>query len=316
MDQKKVLITDEVHPILLEGLAKRNWKVHYQPDISLEETRKIVGGFQGLVINSKILVDALFLKHTEELQWIGRLGSGMEIIDIPLARSKGIRLINTPEANCNAVAEHALGMILSLFRNINRADREVRNKSWQREKNRGEELSGKTIGIIGYGHTGQRFEELLRGFNVKVLVYDKYKQLSNQPGRYSVIEDLNEIRQSAELISLHLPLSSETKYLIDKNFIDSCRNPFYLINTSRGQIVKTLDLMDALRSGKVKGVCLDVFENEKPSGFTEAENIMYDELYKLDQVVLSPHIAGWTYQSRQKIAETLLEKLDKLIVPI
>ncbi len=308
----KVLITDDVHPMLIEGLKVRNWEVDYQPNISLNETRDIIGQYQGLVINSKIIANAAFLQRAEKLKWIGRLGSGMEIIDVKVATQKGIQLINTPEANCNAVAEHALGMILSLFRNLNRSDRELRTKNWQREKNRGEELNGKTLGIIGYGHTGQRFEELLRGFNVKVLVYDKYKQLSNCEGRYSLVKDVNEIRESADLISLHLPLSSETKYLIDKNFISGCRNSFYLINTSRGQIVNTLDLLEALRSGKIKGACLDVFENEKPSSFSDSEKIMYDELYSMEQVLLSPHIAGWTHQSKQKIAEIMLKKLDKI----
>jgi D-3-phosphoglycerate dehydrogenase len=311
MNQKKVLITDDVHPLLIEGLKNRNWEVHYKPEISLAETLEIVGDFEGLIINSKIKVDAAFMERAKKLKWIGRLGSVMEIIDVPLAIQKGIHLISTPEANCNAVAEHAVAMILSLFRNLNRADREVRNRSWQREKNRGEELAGKTLGIIGYGHTGQRFEELLRGFNVKVLVYDKYKQLSNSQGRYVVVKDLNEIKESADLISLHLPLTPETKYLIDKKFIDSCKNSFYLINTSRGKIVKTLDLLEGLRSGKIKGACLDVFENEKPADFTEADKLLYDDLYKMDQLVLSPHIAGWTFQSKKKIAESILEKLDK-----
>jgi D-3-phosphoglycerate dehydrogenase len=312
MGQKKVLITDDVHPLLLEGLSKRNWEVDYRPAIRLEEAKEILGEFHGLVINTKIKADASFLEAADHLQWIGRLGSGMEIIDKDAAQKKGISLISTPEANCNAVAEHALGMILSLFRNLNRADRELRNRVWQREKNRGEELWGKTIGIIGYGHTGQRFEELLRGFNVKVLVYDKYKQLSNRAGRYDVVQDVNEIKESADLISLHVPLTSETKYMVDKEFIASCKNSFYLVNTSRGQVVKTPDLLEALHSGKVIGACLDVFENEKPSGFSDSENSMYDDLYKLDQVVLSPHIAGWTHQSKQRIAETMLEKLDKL----
>lgn len=308
----KVLVTDDVHPLLIEGLCSRNFEVHYQPDISLKETIERIGPYQGLIINSKIIADAALISKAANLKWIGRLGSGMEIIDATAASQKGIHLISTPEGNCNAVAEHALAMILALFRNLSRADHEVRDKNWSREKNRGEELCGKTLGIIGYGHTGQRFEELLRGFDVKVLVYDKYKQLSNSKGRYSVVKDVNEIRESAELISLHLPLSSETRHLIDKNFISGCRHSFYLINTSRGQIVKTSDLIEGLRSGKIKGACLDVFENEKPSGFSDSERIMYDELYSMEQVLLSPHIAGWTHQSKLKIAEIMLEKLDKI----
>jgi D-3-phosphoglycerate dehydrogenase len=309
-NQKNVLVTDAVHPDLLDGLTNRNWNVTYNPDISLAETINIVHQFQGLIINSKIKADKNFLERASNLKWIGRLGSGMEIIDVPFATARGIHLINTPEANCNAVAEHALAMLLCLFRNVNRADYEVRNKLWNREKNRGEELQGKTIGIIGYGHTGQRFEELLQGFNMNILVYDKYKQLSNHEARYSLVHDVNEIRKSAELISLHVPLAPETKYMIDKDFIAGSGKPFYLINTSRGSVVNTFHLLEGLRSGMIKGACLDVFENENPSSYSEAESLAYDELYKMDQVVLSPHIAGWTHQSRQKIAEVMLEKLD------
>ncbi|MGB3084918.1 MAG: NAD(P)-dependent oxidoreductase, partial [Saprospiraceae bacterium] len=229
------------------------------------------------------------------------------------ALERGIHLINTPEANCNAVAEHALGMLFSLFRNLNRADYEVRRLLWEREKNRGEELAGKVIGVLGYGHTGARFVELLEGLSVKVLVYDKYKQLSKQLNRYTHVVDADEIRKSANVISLHLPLTTETKNLLDRDFIAGCKNPFYLINTSRGQVVNTIDLIHALHIGKVKGACLDVFENEKPASFTETERAMYEELYRLPQVILSPHIAGWTYQSKQKIGEILLEKLDRVL---
>lgn len=310
--KKRVLITDEVHSVLLNGLEENNCIVDYLPEIQLDAVRDIIGNYDGLIINSKIKADAAFLEKAKQLKWLGRLGSGMEIIDQVVAQKKGITLISTPEGNCNAVAEHALGMVLTLFRNLNRSDRELRQRQWLREKNRGEELSGKTIGIIGYGYTGQRFEELLRSFNVKVLVYDKYKQLSNDEGRYSVVSVVNEIKESADLISLHLPLTPETKSMIDKKFIDSCRHSFYLVNTSRGQIVNTFDLLDALRSGKIKGACLDVFENEKPESFTGTENEMYDELYALEQVVLTPHIAGWTHQSKRRIAEIMLEKLTKI----
>ncbi|MBK8450486.1 MAG: hypothetical protein IPO78_01625 [Saprospiraceae bacterium] len=311
--KKKVLITDDVHPLLIKGLIDRNWIVDFEPEISLQETFDKISNYEGLVINSKIVVDRAFLKRAQSLLWIGRLGSGMEIIDIPAALERGIHLINTPEANCNAVAEHALGMLFSLFRNLNRADYEVRRLLWEREKNRGEELAGKVIGVLGYGHTGARFIELLEGLSVKVLVYDKYKQLSKQLNRYTHVVDADEIRKSANVISLHLPLTTETKNLLDRDFIAGCKNPFYLINTSRGQVVNTIDLIHALHIGKVKGACLDVFENEKPASFTETERAMYEELYRLPQVILSPHIAGWTYQSKQKIGEILLEKLDRVL---
>jgi D-3-phosphoglycerate dehydrogenase / 2-oxoglutarate reductase len=306
----KFLITDAVHEDLISGLIERGFEVDYRPDISLSSTKEIIPNYQGLIINSKILADADFMERGSQLKCIARLGSGMEIIDTVAASQKGIHVINTPEANCNAVAEHALGMLLSLFRNLNQADRELRKYIWDREKNRGTELSGKTIGIIGYGHTGQRFEELLRGFDVKILVYDKYKQLSDSKGRYRVVPDVNEIKDLADVISLHLPLTEETKFLVNMDFIRSCRNPIYIINTSRGDIVKTEDLIKALHQGKVKGACLDVFENEKPKSFSHEETSLYQDLYAMDNVLLSPHIAGWTFESKQKIAETLLNKLD------
>jgi D-3-phosphoglycerate dehydrogenase len=314
MERRKVIITDDVHEDLKTGLKHRGWSVDYNPDISPLQLKEIISEYTGMVINSKIIADAGLLECATNLKWIGRLGSGMEIIDQAYALEKGIQLINTPEANCNAVAEHALGMIISLLRNITIADQEVRDKIWLREKNRGLELKYRTIGIIGYGHTGQRFEELLRGFGAKVLVYDKYKQLSDQPGRYSAVPDLKGIKESADLISLHIPLSPETKYLIDKDFIGSCRNNFYLINTSRGPVVNTSDLLEGLKTGKVKGACLDVFENERPLTFNSEEGRIYEELYHMKQVVLSPHIAGWTYESLQLIAQVMLEKLDRCTI--
>lgn len=309
IDNLRALITDDVHPILIEGLKKNNYQVDFYPEISLEETKLIVHQYHGLIINSKIKANADFLSNAHSLKWIGRLGSGMEIIDQECAHRMGIQLVNTPEANCQAVAEHALGMILSLFRNLCRSDAETRLRQWNREKNRGEELSGKTIGILGFGHTGPAFVKLLEGFNVKILIFDKYKQLVYLDRRYEVVNDLRQIQANSDLISLHLPLTPETKHLVDKTFIDSCKNPFYLINTSRGPIVNTIHLVDALKSGKIKGACLDVFENEHPDSFNQEESTIYSELYRFEQVVLSPHIAGWTHQSKRKIAIQLLKKL-------
>lgn len=310
MTQFKILITDDVHPLLLEGLERRGFITDYLPEISLEQTREIIDSYTGLVINSKIKVDSSFFDKARNLRWIARLGSGMEIIDAKAAEMHGVRLISAPEGNCNAVAEHALGALLALFRNLVRADQEVRKGIWDREKNRGEELSGKTVGVIGFGHTGSRFVELLQGLNVKVLVYDKYKQLSSTATRYTVVQDVSEIQESADVISLHVPLTAETKYLLDKEFIAKVKHSFYLINTSRGPVVNTKDLLAALHSGKIRGACLDVFENEKPASFNKEESAFYNDLYRLPQVLLSPHIAGWTYQSKQKIATTILEKLD------
>lgn len=313
MVKKKILITDEVHPLLLDGLTLRGFAVDYWPEISLEQARELIAPYTGMVINSKIKVDAGFFDKAHHLKWIARLGSGMEIIDAKAAEVHGVKLISSPEGNCNAVAEHALGMLLALFRNLTRSDHELRNGIWEREKNRGEELATKVVGVIGFGHTGSRFVELLRGLNVKVLVYDKYKQLSSIDARYTVVQDVSEIQESADVISLHLPLTAETKYLVNEEFINKVNHSFYLINTSRGSVVNTIDLLAALHSGKIRGACLDVFENEKPASFNKEESALYNELYRLPQVLLSPHIAGWTHQSKQKIASTILEKLDRIV---
>ncbi|MBK8954476.1 MAG: hypothetical protein IPM34_02835 [Saprospiraceae bacterium] len=310
MTKPKVLITDDVHPMLINALISKNYEVDYMPDISLQKTIEIVKEYEGLVINSKIKADRSFILAADKLKWIGRLGSGMEIIDAVAARDKNIHLINTPEANCQAVAEHALAMILSLFRNLKRADSQVRAMTWLREENRGKELQGQTVGIIGFGHTGPAFAKLLSAFDVKILVFDKYKQHLETGYRYELVKNVETIQKEAGLISLHIPLNPDTKHLIDEEFINSCSHSFYLINTSRGPIVKTTDLIDALRSGKVLGACLDVFENEHPLNFSETERKLYEDLYTFDQVVLSPHIAGWTHESKLKIAEVLLAKLE------
>lgn len=313
---KNVLITDDVHPLLIEGCLSRGYQVDYLPAISLEDTLGCIQAYSALVINSKIKVDRAMMDRGVGLQWIGRLGSGLEIIDLDYACQRGIHLISTPEANCQAVAEHALGMLLSLFRKLAQANREIRVNQWFREKNRGIELHGKTVGIIGFGHTGPAFAKLLEGFNVKILVFDKYKQHLKLPDRYEQVKNLEEIQKKAEIISLHIPLSAETKHLVNKEFIDGCAFPFYLINTSRGAVVRTTDLMDALRSGQVLGACLDVFENEHPGTYSCEERTMYSTLFDFEQLVLSPHIAGWTHQSKEKIAKVLLEKHDAWLASI
>lgn len=308
----KVLITDDVHEHLISGLKTRHYHVDYLPDIKWEEVYEIIDEYYGIVINTKTYINKALLDKAKQLKWIGRLGSGMEIIDIVYAREKNIALINTPEANRNAVAEHALGMLLSVMRNLPRANKELKENLWYREKNRGEELSGKCIGIIGYGNNGSRFVEILEGLNVKVLIFDKYKQLNEIKGRFRVVNDVQQIQNEADIISLHVPLTTETNRMIDKVFIENCKKPFILINTARGKVVDTESLLSALKSGKVRAACLDVFENEKPESYNDREKEMYQELFSMENVVVSPHIAGWTHESKRLIAEILLKKLDEL----
>ncbi|HRH99600.1 MAG TPA: NAD(P)-dependent oxidoreductase [Saprospiraceae bacterium] len=311
--KQSVLITDDVHPILIEKLEQRNYTVDYYPEISYQNAIDCISDYQGLVVNSKILCKSELLTRATQLKWIARLGSGMEIIDQKLAKQLGIYAFNTPEGNSNAVAEHALGLLLSLLRNIPRSDHQMRRNDWQREYNRGEELSDKTVGIIGYGHTGSKFGELLMGMNIKLLVFDKYKQLSLDPKRSKVVNDIQEIQKGSDIISLHLPLTEETFHMVNESFFQGCTRPIYLINTSRGPIVNTSHLLRALDQHQIKGAALDVFENEKPLSFSTLEKQMYADLAARQNVVLTPHIAGWTHQSKKSIADWLIQKLDLFI---
>lgn len=306
---QRVLITDDVHPVLLDGLKKRGFDFDYHPDITLDQTRQVVDQYHGIIINSKIKADRSFLNMARELKFIGRLGSGLEIIDLQVARENNILVFSAPEGNCNAVAEHAMGMLLSLLNHLNRSDREVRNLQWNREKNRGRELKDLTVGIIGFGHTGPAFAEKLTGFQVKVLAYDRFAQIETNL-KHVNISDLKTIQNQADIISLHVSLNPTSRHLIDRTFIQNCARPFVLINTARGQAVKLEDLIWGLEKGKISGACLDVFENEKPATFDANERALYGQLYQMDQVILSPHVAGWTFESKVRIAEVLLKKMD------
>jgi D-3-phosphoglycerate dehydrogenase len=307
---KRVLITDDCHPLLTEGLTKMGFACDFLPDITLEETRRIIPDYEGLIINSKIFVNRDFLDKAIKLRFVGRLGSGMEIVDRPYAAERGVAVVSSPEGNRNAVAEQALGMLLALANNLLRADREVRQKVWQREANRGWELRGKTLGIIGFGHTGSQFARKLAGMEMTVLAYDKYKPAGFSAGMEWVRETtLEDIREKSDIVSLHLPLTEETKHLVDNQFINRCKRGFVLINTSRGACVKTEDAIAALEDGRMGGACLDVFENEKPETFSAAEKHIFTRLHALGNVVLTPHIAGWTHESKRLMAEVLLEKI-------
>lgn len=308
---RKVLVTDGVHPILLEGLEELGFKCDYHPKISLERVREMVPDYEGMIINSKILVDKAMLDSAPKLRFVGRLGSGMEIIDLEYAAKKGVAIHGAPEGNRNAVAEHALGMLIALANNFLRADREVRNKDWQREKNRGFEIMGKTIGIIGFGHTGSQFAKKLQGMGMKILAYDKYKTNYTQDFPYVKETNLKSLQTDADIISLHLPYTPETYHLVNSDFLEKCKKGIIIINTSRGSVIKTQDLLTALKNEKVGGACLDVFENEKTQTFSSEEEKMYEELYGFEQVILSPHVAGWTVESKKRLAEVLLQKISK-----
>ncbi|MEP7195564.1 MAG: NAD(P)-dependent oxidoreductase [Saprospiraceae bacterium] len=303
----RILITDDVHPILIDGFRSRNYIVDFEPNISLNEVLERVSNYQGLVINSKIIVDKNLIQKASKLRCVARLGSGKEILDLAELNVRNIKVITTPEANCNAVAEQALGMLLSLVRHIPRADQEVKQLLWKREENRGSEISNLCFGVIGFGHTGTRFCELLSGFGARVLVYDKYKNIDTKISRLEAVRNIEEL-YDCDVISLHVSLLAENRHLIDQAFIQNMKRPFYLINTSRGLVVDTYALVDGLQSGKIKGACLDVFENEKPPSFNAEETLLYHKLYEFPNTILSPHIAGWTHESKLQIAQSILNQ--------
>ncbi len=310
MSKGKILITDPVHPNLLHDLEGMDYEVDYQPTIEQSGVLEVISKYRGLIINSKIKADVQLIDKGERLKFIGRLGAGLEVIDQPYATSKGIKYFNTPEGNCDAVAEHAIGMLLGLMNHINRADAQVRKGQWLREPNRGVELGGKTVGVIGYGNTGTAFTKRLTGFDVRILAYDKYK---TGFGTGAIEETrLEAIHEHADVVSLHVQLTPETQFLVNKSFIKRFSKPFYLVNTSRGKVVCTEDLLWGLDEGLILGAALDVLENEKLETFNEKEQAVFDRLACHSKVLLTPHVAGWTKESKEKIAKTMAYKIKEI----
>jgi D-3-phosphoglycerate dehydrogenase len=306
----KVLIIDDVHALLINGLQKLNYNVTYLPAITRQEILQIIAPFQVLVVRTKTNIDAEILNAANNLKVIARAGSGLDNIDIEIAEQKGIYCFNAGQANADAVGEHALGMLLSLMRNLNKADNEVRNKIWDREGNRGFELNGKTVGIIGFGNTGKAFAKKLAGFDVKILAYDKYlKNYSNQNANEAT---LAQIFEDSDILSLHIPLTTETQNWIDHSFITKFKKNIYLINVCRGGVLNIPQTIDNIDSGKIIGACFDVLENEKLLNLSNPQQKDFDYLINKQNVVLSPHIAGWTFESYEKIAQTILSKLTNL----
>lgn len=306
----KVVFLDTVHPVLEQRLSQNGFDCLDCSEMSLEECRNELKDAQGIVIRSRFRMDEEFLKHAPFLKFIARSGAGMENIDTAYCDERNIVLFNAPEGNRNAVAEHALGMLLALFNNLLKADREVRSGKWDREGNRGIELDGKTVGIIGYGNNGSAFARKLRGFDVKVLAYDKYKTgFGDEQVTESSLEDLF---KEADVLSLHIPQNEETIYMVDETFIRSFQKPIFLINLARGKIVKTSALVDGIKKDQILGACLDVLEYEKASfeSFYEQElPADFKYLLESDKVILSPHVGGWTHESYYKLSDVLADKI-------
>ena len=307
---KKVLLLDTNHPALEECLGDAGFYCDYFPDMNLDKLKQIIGFYSGVIVRSRFHLDQELLSLAGNLSFIGRVGAGMEGIDITYAQKAGIRCFNAPEGNRNAVGEHALGMLLALMNRMIIADAEVRKGIWKREENRGEELDGKTIGIIGYGNTGGAFAKKLSSFNCNVLAYDKYK--SGFSCEYVKEAGMEKIFRHSDVLSLHVPLTEETHYLINTDYLKKFSKNIWIINTSRGAVVNTGDLVKGLNSAKVKGAALDVLEYESLS-FENLQDKALPEPYRMlaasEKVILSPHVAGWTVESKLKLAEVITDKI-------
>ncbi len=311
----KVLFLDTNHPCLLEGLRELDFECDEDYSSSKSEIEEKIHLYDGLIIRSRFSIDNTFLEKATKLKFIGRVGAGVENIDNDCAQSKNITLIAAPEGNRNAVGEHALGMILALFNKLKKADIEIRNGIWLREENRGIELEGKTIGLIGYGNMGKAFAKKLRGFECDVMCYDIKTGVGDQNARQV---SLAELFEKTDLLSLHTPQTDLTKHMVNASFINQFKNSIYIINTARGSAIVTKDLTSALESGKVLGACLDVLEYEKTSfeNFFSKENTLPEDFQYLinsDKVLLSPHVAGWTVESKFKLAESIVHKVAAIL---
>lgn len=308
----KVLFIDTTHPILNEILSSKGFVCDIQNTLSKSEIENLLPNYEGIVIRSRFKLDKSFIDKGTHLKFIARPGAGLENIDVAYAESKGIKCFRSPEGNRDAVAEHALGMLLCLFNKLKTADEEVRKGIWNRVENWGVELKGKTIGILGYGYMGAAFAKRLSGFGVRVLAYDKYKTNYIQKSNYIIETTLETVFDHCDILSLHLPLTEETNQLVNADFIQKFKKNIYLINTARGGIVNLNDLAQALQNGKVLGACLDVFEFEDTS-FEATKTVLpagMEYISKSDKVLLSPHIAGWTHESNRKIASVLAQKIS------
>lgn len=304
------LVIDSMHESLFDMLTEIGWHVDYKPTITRDEIKKIHQNYDGLIVRSKTIIDEDLLGEHPTLKFIGRAGAGLDNLDLSYLTSKKIHVLHASEGNRDAVGEYTVGALLSLLRNFPKADQQVRQTIWDREGNRGEELMGKTIGIIGYGNMGQSFARRISGFGCNVLAFDKYKvQYSDEYAREAVME---QIFEQADILSLHTPLTQETRLMIDNTYLNRFKKNIILVNTARGEIIALHTLAEALASGKIRGAVLDVLENEKLNKLTTDQLEAFQYISKQSNVILTPHIAGWTFESHVKINVALVSKIKHL----
>ena len=303
----KILLLDKNHPLITEQLSEKGFVLEEDFSSSYEQVLEKIHLYEGVIIRSRIPLDAHFLEKAKNLKFIARVGAGMENIDTTKAQELGIKLINSPEGNKDAVAEHVIGMLLVLMNRLFISSNEVKKGIWLREENRGEEILGKTFGIIGYGNMGKAVAKRLSGFDCKTIFYDIKPNLSDE---FAAQVSLQELQENADILSLHTPLTEDTLYMIDEEFISKMKKNFYFINTARGKNLKTSALVNALKSGKVKGACLDVLEYEKTSFENlEMKNEDLEYLLNSEKAIITPHIAGWTHESKIKLAQVIVDKI-------
>jgi len=307
MTSGKVLIAAPVHEVLLKGLTDEGYELVRAEKVTQETAFDVIGDCVGVVTSTRLQLDKELLDTAKKLRWIGRMGSGMEVIDVAYATEKGVRCFSSPEGNSNAVAEHAIGMLLSLTKRITWSHGEVKQGKWLRDENRGMELEGKTVGIIGYGNTGAAFARKLMGFDVRLLVYDK--EPKEVPRHITNCEHLSMIQDEADIISFHVPLKPDTKRYFDRAFLERMKKPFILVNTSRGKVVDTKVLYEGLNAGKVIGACLDVLEKEPIDRLEAEEKAMIGAMMEGGKVVVTPHIAGYSHEALYKMSEIILKKI-------
>lgn len=306
-----LLIIDEMHPSLFTMLDNAGFAYSYQPKLTRADILAAIEPYQGLIIRSKTTVDAELLAHAPALQLIGRAGAGLDLIDMDAVNQRGIQVFHAGTGNRDAVGEHVVGMLLGLIANIVKGDREVRQGTWDREGNRGYELGSMTVGIVGYGNNGQATARRLSGFGCRVLCYDKYR--TNYSDAFAHEATMGQLLEEADVLSLHIPLTDETRMLIDDNLIERASKPFYLVNAARGEIASLSAVVRGLKSGKLRGACLDVLENEKLGKLTPEQQLAFDYLRQSDQVVLTPHVAGWTHESYVRINEVLVQQITQAL---